>query len=132
MLPSEVFNEHVLTCFIDDAVGIEVRRHLNGAHIHWECDYPHSDSTWPNSPELVAALLDGVPDDEMDRITHLNAMTNFSYDPFSHIPREQATVGALRARATGVDTSPVRRGTGKFQEEGIVTVLTLAERLGKG
>jgi hypothetical protein len=132
LLPSEVFNEHVLTCFIDDAVGIEVRRHLNGAHIHWECDYPHSDSTWPSSPELVAALLDGVPDDEVDRITHLNAMTNFSYDPFSHIPREQATVGALRARATGVDTTPVRRGTGKFQEEGIVTVLTLAERLGKG
>ena len=31
----------------------------------------------------------------------------FNYDPFAHIARQDATVGALRARATaaGVDTS---------------------------
>lgn len=130
-LPSQVFNEHMLTCFIDDAVGVELRHHLNGEHIHWECDYPHSDSTWPNSPELAGKVLHGIPDAEVERITHRNAMANFSYDPFAHILREEATVGALRARAAGVDTTPVRRGTGKFQEEGIVTVVTLAERLGK-
>ena len=50
--------------------------------------------------------LDGVPDADIDRITHLNAMRNFHYDPFAHIPREQATVGALRAQATDVDTTP--------------------------
>jgi hypothetical protein len=47
----------------------------------------------------------------------------------THTPREQATVGALRAQATDVDTTPVSHGTGKFQEEGIVTAMTLAERL---
>ncbi|MCU1453247.1 MAG: amidohydrolase 2 [Acidimicrobiales bacterium] len=130
-LPSEVFNEHVLTCFIDDAIGIELRGHLNPKHIHWECDYPHSDSTWPTSPEMVEKVLHGVPDAEVDAITHANAMANFSYDPFAHIPREQCTVGALRAQAAGVDTTAVARGTGKFQEDGIVTVMTLAERLGK-
>jgi predicted TIM-barrel fold metal-dependent hydrolase len=130
-LPSQVFNEHILTCFIDDAVGIEVRHHLDLDHIHWECDYPHSDSTWPSSPEMAMKYLEGLPDEEIDKITHLNAMRNFSYDPFEHIPREQATVGALRARAADVDTSLVRYGTGKFQEEGIVTALTLAERLAK-
>ena len=130
-LPSQVFNEHVLTCFIDDAVGIEVRHHLNPDHIHWECDYPHSDSTWPNAPEMAMKFLGDVPDGEIDKITHLNAMRNFSYDPFSHIPREQATVGALRAQATDVDTTPVSHGTGKFQDEGIVTAMTLAERMGK-
>ncbi len=133
-LPSEVFAEHILTCFIDDPVGIEVRRHLNGANLHWECDYPHSDSSWPNSPELLHAQLDGVPDDEVAAITHGNAMRNFSYDPFAHLSREECTVGALRARAkaSGVDTTPVAHGTGKFQDEGVVTVTTLAERLGKG
>ncbi len=49
-LPSEVFNENVLTCFIDDAVGMEVRHHLNLDHIHWECDYPHSDSHLAQRP----------------------------------------------------------------------------------
>jgi len=131
-LPSQVFNEHILTCFIDDAVGMEVRHHLNGDHIHWECDYPHSDSTWPHSPELAMKYLSSVSDEEIDKITHLNAMRNFSYDPFAHIPREQATVGALRAQATDVDTTPVSHGTGKFQEEGIVTAVTLAQRMGKG
>ena len=131
-LPSQVFNEHILTCFIDDAVGMEVRHHLNGDHIHWECDYPHSDSTWPNAPEMAMKYLAGVPDEEINKITHLNAMRNFTYDPFAHIPREQATVRALRAQATDVDTTPVSHGTGKFQDEGIVTAMTLAQRMGKG
>ncbi|MEL7210123.1 MAG: amidohydrolase family protein, partial [Actinomycetota bacterium] len=52
-LPSQVFNEHVITCFIDDAVGMEIRHHLNMDNVCWECDYPHSDSTWPDAPELA-------------------------------------------------------------------------------
>ncbi len=132
MKPSDLFRERFITCFIDDAAGVKNRHEVGLDKITWECGYPHSDSTWPESPERLLRSLDGVPDDEIDAITHLNAMRNFSYDPFAHIPREQATVGALRARATDVDTAPVARGTGKFQEEGIVTVLTLAERLGKG
>jgi tryptophan-rich sensory protein len=128
-LPSQVFNENVLTCFIDDAVGMEVRHHLNLDHIHWECDYPHSDSTWPQAPEMAMKYLDGLPEEDIARITYRNAMRNFSYEPFAHIPPEQATVGALRARATDVDTTPVAHGTGKFQEEGIVTAMTLAERI---
>ncbi len=75
--------------------------------------------------------LDGLPDEDIARITHRNAMANFSYDPFAHIPPEQATVGALRAQATDVDTTPVSHGTGKFQDEGIVTAMTLAERIAK-
>ena len=128
-LPSQVFNEHVITCFIDDAVGMEVRHHLNMDQVCWECDYPHSDSTWPDAPELAWKYLQDLPDDDIARITHRNAMKAFSYDPFAHIPEEECTVGALRAQATDVDTAPVAHGTGKFQEEGIVTAVTLAERI---
>jgi hypothetical protein len=128
-LPSQVFNEHILTCFIDDAVGMEVRHHLNMDHVHWECDYPHSDSTWPHAPEMAMKYLEGLPDEDINKITHLNAMRNFSYDPFAHIPKEEATVGALRAQAADVDTTLVSYGTGKFQDDGIVTAMTLAERL---
>jgi hypothetical protein len=110
---------------------MEVREHLNMDHIHWECDYPHSDSTWPDAPEMAMSYLADVPDADIDRITHLNAMRNFTYDPFAHIAREQATVGALRALATDVDTTPVSHGTGKFQDDGIVTAMTLAERMGR-
>ncbi len=128
-LPSQVFNENIITCFIDDAVGIELRHHLNLDHITWECDYPHSDSTWPDAPEIAWKFLQGLPDDEINKITHQNAMREFSFDPFQHIPKEDCTVGALRAQATDVDTTPVSHGTGKFQEEGIVTAITLSERI---
>jgi len=80
---------------------------------------------------MAMKFLDGVPDEEVNKITHLNAMANFSYDPFAHIPREEATVAALRAKAVDVDTTPVSHGTGKFQDEGIVTAMTLVERIGK-
>jgi hypothetical protein len=107
-----VFRERIVTCFIDDPTGIELRHRVGLSTICWEADYPHSDSTWPTSPEtlmrsLVAAQ---VPDDEIDAITHENAMRHYRFDPFAHRPREQCTVGALRADAGDVDVTPRRRG----------------------
>jgi len=104
-LPSQVFNEQIITCFIDDAFGVENRHHLNLDNVTWECDYPHSDSTWPQAPELAMKYLEPVPDDEINKITHLNAMRLFNFDAFKHRPREQCTVGALRAEAGDWDVS---------------------------
>jgi hypothetical protein len=114
MLPSELFHERIVTCFIDDAFGLESVDHLNTDMVTWECDYPHSDSTWPESPERVWDALQraDLSDDLIDKITHRNAMAAFTYDPFVVRPREECTVGALRAAAVaaGVDTSLVSHG----------------------
>lgn len=125
-LPSDVFKERILTCFIDDAFGVANRNYLNMDMIAWECDYPHSDSTWPQSPELAASYLDGLPADDVAKITHQNAMRVFQYDPFAHIPADKATVGALRSQATDVDLG--YRSTARFKKEGdeIVSVMSLA------
>ena len=96
-LPSQVARDHFTFCFISDAAGVEQRHRIGLDNVTWECDYPHSDSSWPHSPESVLKQMDGVPDEEIDRITHLNAMRIFQFDPFSVRPREKATVGALRA-----------------------------------
>jgi predicted TIM-barrel fold metal-dependent hydrolase len=103
--PTQVFRDHVITCFIDDPSGLELREHIGVERITWECDYPHSDSTWPRSPEVLAPSLAGFSRAEIDAITHGNAMRVFSFDPFSVRPREQSTVGALRAEAVGWDVS---------------------------
>ena len=101
--PSDVFRRNFLTCFIKDPVGVKLRHEIGIRNITWEMDYPHSDSTWPEAPEAVFGELEGVPDDEIDRITHLNAMEWYSYDPFQNLKREDCTVGALRAQAAGHD-----------------------------
>ncbi len=112
VLPSQLFKDRIITCFIDDAFGVANRGYLNIDNITWECDYPHSDSTWPQAPEIAMKYLEGVPDDEVNKMTHLNAMRHFSYDPFSVRPREKCTVAALRAEATDVDLSVMRRSSG--------------------
>ncbi len=128
MKPSDLFHERFITCFIDDAAGVKNRHDVGLDKITWECDYPHSDSTWPESPERLLRSLDGVPDDEIDAMTHINAMRLFHYDPFSRIPREQATVGALRALATGVDTSPKPSGKPVERPDRPITIMALAEK----
>jgi predicted TIM-barrel fold metal-dependent hydrolase len=106
-LPSEVFREHFLTCFISDHVGVQLRNDVGIDNICWEADYPHSDSMWPGAPEQLYDVLTehNVPDDEINKMTHENAMRWYSFDPFSHISREQATVGALRKASEGHDVS---------------------------
>jgi predicted TIM-barrel fold metal-dependent hydrolase len=130
-LPSEVFLDRIVTCFIDDAFGIENRDKLNIDMITWECDYPHSDSTWPLAPETVGVYLGGVPETEVAKITHENAMRIFSFDPFRHIPKERATVGALRVQAGDVDLG--YRSSARLKKEGNepVSVLSLTAALPK-
>jgi hypothetical protein len=104
-LPSDVFRRHFLTCFIADPFGVATRHHVGIDNICWELDYPHSDSTWPTPGETLLAACDGVPDAEIDRMTHENAMRWYSFDPFAHRPRERATVAALRAESPGHDVA---------------------------
>jgi hypothetical protein len=111
--PSDVFREHVVTCFIDDAAGVRNRDLIGVDNITWECDYPHSDSTWPEAPETLWATLQGVPDEDIHKMTWQNTTRHFRYDPFKHIPKEQCTVGALRAKAKHVDLTPRVGGGGK-------------------
>lgn len=107
-MPSEVFLEHIILCFISDPVGVKLARTIGIEHITVEIDYPHSDSTWPNAPETLMEQFASadLTDAEINAIGHENAMREFQFDPFSIRPREACTVGALRSEATDVDTSP--------------------------
>jgi predicted TIM-barrel fold metal-dependent hydrolase len=110
MLPSQVFRSRIVTCFIDDPTGVAVRDRVGVDSICWEADYPHSDSTWPTSPEMLMKSMDGVSDSDIAKISHANAMRHFRFDPLSVRPRERCTVGALRAEAADVDVTPRSKG----------------------
>jgi predicted TIM-barrel fold metal-dependent hydrolase len=108
--PSDVFRRHIITCFIDDDFGLRNRQDIGIDTICWEADYPHSDATWPNSPEHLWRSIWALPSGDINKITHENAMRAFRYDPVSVFGRDNCTVGALRDRSQHVDTRPVSRG----------------------
>ena len=120
-LPSEVFREHILACYITDPSGLLLRDRIGIDLIAWECDYPHTDTTWPESPEFAWNELQGAgcSDEEIHKITWQNACRFFDWDPFAHTPREQATVGALRALAAEahVDTTRMPRAEWRKRNE---------------
>jgi hypothetical protein len=104
-LPSEVFKDHVLSCFITDPAGLVLRERIGIRNIAWECDYPHTDTTWPDSAEQLMGEFHeaAVGDDEIELITWKNSCDFFRWDPFVSVPKERAKVGALKALATDVD-----------------------------
>jgi hypothetical protein len=104
--------ERMILCFIEDDFGARQAREIGVDRICMETDYPHSDAVWPNAPErmMEAFAPTDLTDDEINQITHLNAMKFFQYDPFTIRPREQCTAGALRAEAEGHDVSVVPKG----------------------
>jgi predicted TIM-barrel fold metal-dependent hydrolase len=115
-MPSEVFREHFLTCFISDPVGVQLRNLIGIDNIAWECDYPHSDSSWPDAPEELAAVARDVPAAELNKISYQNAMRWYSFDPFLNRARDQSTVGALRVEAGDHDVSIRSADKGRFEK----------------
>jgi hypothetical protein len=110
-LPSDVFRDHSLACYVTDPKALKLHADIGIDIIAWECDYPHSDSIWPDAPEQVHAemVAAGCTDADMHKITWENTCRHFGWDAFARIPRAEATVGALRARALDVDVSPHTR-----------------------
>ena len=89
----------------------------------WECDYPHSDSSWPNAPEELAAFAVGIPDDEINKITYENACRWYQFDAFQHRAKADSTVSALRSQAVGHDVAIRSMDKGRFERK----VLSAAE-----
>jgi predicted TIM-barrel fold metal-dependent hydrolase len=117
--PSDVFRDHILACYITDVSGLRLRDRIGIDIISWECDYPHTDTTWPQSPEHAWKEFQETDctDEEINKITWENACRFFDWDPFAHTPKEEATVAALRARATDVDVSRMSRDEWRKRNE---------------
>ncbi len=81
--PSTYFHRNMWMCFFKDQTGIDMRDKIGIDRITFETDYPHSDSTWPDTRAVAAKLLDGLTDDEIYRIVRGNAINLFDLHGFS-------------------------------------------------
>ena len=67
--PSYYFRRQVAATFQDDRVGVVARHFIGVKNLMWASDFPHSDSTWPNSREVIERDFEGVPEDERRLMT---------------------------------------------------------------
>jgi hypothetical protein len=77
--PSEALQRNFWFCSIDDPSTLRVRDRIGVDHIMVESDYPHADSSWPDTQELLARRLSGLPDTEVAKLTHENAARLFRH-----------------------------------------------------
>ena len=127
-LPSEVFRDHFIACFITDSAGLRMLDLIGPEIVCVETDYPHSDSTWPASPERLTGQLEHLPRETIDAITHGNAIRLFGFDPFVHRAPEDCTVGALRAKAGHVDVGPLEPRDAFVAPDRPLTLLDMLSR----
>jgi uncharacterized protein len=71
-MPSEYFRENVYTTFQDDYVAFQVRNLCNIHRLMWASDFPHSDSTWPWSQDVISKHTVGMTADEKNLVLHDN------------------------------------------------------------
>ncbi len=69
MLPSAYMKRNVVATFQFETTNVDFTRQVFGAdNILWSSDYPHTDSTWPHSQDLIAQAFKGMPEPDVQKI----------------------------------------------------------------
>jgi predicted TIM-barrel fold metal-dependent hydrolase len=74
LTPVDVLRRNFWFATFNDGLSMSLRDLAGIDHIMIETDYPHSDSTWPDSQEILARQFAGVPGDAVAKMSHLNAI----------------------------------------------------------
>ena len=74
MLPRDYFRRNVFISFQEDALGINLLRQIIGVdNLLWGSDYPHQESTFPRSRQILEEILVDCTEEEKAKITCHNA-----------------------------------------------------------
>jgi predicted TIM-barrel fold metal-dependent hydrolase len=77
--PSDFFRRNVFCSFQDDEFGIRERAAIGIDSICWGSDYPHTESTFPRSQQIMGARLTDVTADEQRKILWQNAARLYGF-----------------------------------------------------
>jgi predicted TIM-barrel fold metal-dependent hydrolase len=80
LLPSDLFRRNIFCSFQDDDLGIRERATIGIDGLMWGSDYPHAESTFPESRSIMAKRLSDVPPDERERILYTNVARLYGFD----------------------------------------------------
>ena len=79
-LPSEYFSENIYTTFQDDWVAFKTADLMNWRRLMWANDFPHSDSTWPWSQQVLSSHKADLASDQADAVLGGNVASLYRID----------------------------------------------------
>jgi len=79
--PLEVFQNQVFGCMITDDWGWDMLSYLGTSNVMIETDYPHSDSSWPNSVEVANKYIGHLSVEDQFKILQGNACRVYNFQP---------------------------------------------------
>ncbi len=79
LLPSEVLRRNFWFCSIDDPSSVIMRDIIGIDHIMVESDYPHADSSWPDTQRVVTQTWGSLDDKDLRSIAAGNAAYLFQH-----------------------------------------------------
>ena len=79
-MPSEYFAENIYTTFQDDWVAFKSANMMNWRRLLWANDFPHSDSTWPWSQEMLAEHTADLTPEQRQAILSTNTAELYGLD----------------------------------------------------
>ena len=75
--PNEILLRNFYFAMLDEPRMLALRDVIGVDHIMVEVDYPHADSTWPDTQPMLRSRFHGLPDEETRLMTHANAARVF-------------------------------------------------------
>ena len=95
-LPSSYWHTNFSATFEDDPLGILTRDYVGVNTLMWGSDYPHGDSIFPHSRQVLSEILDPCSEDERWRMTVKNVVNLYKL-PFELEGPQQAMVNHVPA-----------------------------------
>jgi predicted TIM-barrel fold metal-dependent hydrolase len=77
--PADILRRNFFFCTIDDPATIDTRYRIGVENIMVEVDYPHGDSTWPDTQEVLRKVWGHIPEPELRAMCSENAARLFRH-----------------------------------------------------
>jgi predicted TIM-barrel fold metal-dependent hydrolase len=78
--PSELFHRQVIATFEEEELAAQFIPYLGADACMWASDYPHTDSTFPESQRAIDEALGTLPAEDRHKITAFNCAILYGFD----------------------------------------------------
>ena len=78
--PSSYYRSNVHGCFFSDRFGLENLEAVGEDNVMFECDYPHSDSSWPDTRAVAEKQTESLSPGQVRKVLRANAIALYQLE----------------------------------------------------